>query len=68
MISTLRELTPAPFRQHAHDQNASHRIIYPHSYPDFVQSGKTDDDLLEILRKVHLAYLPEREGGEFSAF
>lgn len=39
------------------------RIIYPHSYPDFVKSGKTDDDLMDILRKVHLAYLPEREGG-----
>ncbi|GAA5995368.1 uncharacterized protein JCM10292_005128 [Rhodotorula paludigena] len=39
------------------------QIIYPHSYPDFVKSGKTDDDLMDILRKVHLAYLPEREGG-----
>ncbi|GAA6009602.1 hypothetical protein JCM10207_004120 [Rhodosporidiobolus poonsookiae] len=39
------------------------QIIYPHSYPDFAKSGKTDDDLLEILRKAHLAYLPGREGG-----
>ncbi|GAA5913043.1 hypothetical protein JCM6882_005545 [Rhodosporidiobolus microsporus] len=39
------------------------QIIYPHSYPDFVKAGKTDDDLLKILQKVHLAYLPGREGG-----
>jgi len=40
------------------------RIIYPHSYPDFAASGKTDADLMDILRKVHLSYLPAREGGE----
>lgn len=28
-----------------------------------MQSGKTVDDLQEILKVVHLAYLPEREGG-----
>ncbi|GAA6036388.1 hypothetical protein JCM8097_001697 [Rhodosporidiobolus ruineniae] len=39
------------------------QIIYPHSYPDFVKSGKSDEDLLDILRHVHLAYLPGREGG-----
>lgn len=25
--------------------------------------GRSDDDLLDILRHVHLAYLPGREGG-----
>jgi len=40
-----------------------YRIIYPHSYPQFVASGKTDDDLMKILEIVHLAYLPDREGG-----
>lgn len=39
------------------------QVLYPTSYPDFVKSGKTDDDLLQILRDVHLGYLPEREGG-----
>lgn len=38
-------------------------MIYPHSYPDFVASGRTEDELLEILGFVHLAYLPGREGG-----
>jgi ATP-binding cassette subfamily D (ALD) long-chain fatty acid import protein len=39
------------------------QIIYPHSYPDFLESGKTEKDLLNILETVHLGYLPEREGG-----
>jgi len=38
-------------------------MIYPHSYAQFLKSGKTKDDLMEILKFVHLAYLPEREGG-----
>ena len=28
-----------------------------------LESGRTDEDLMEILRRVHLAYLPDREGG-----
>ncbi|KAJ7434747.1 ABC transporter transmembrane region 2-domain-containing protein, partial [Mycena galericulata] len=39
------------------------QMIYPHSYPEFVRSGKTEADLMEILEMVFLAYLPEREGG-----
>ncbi|KAG8990130.1 hypothetical protein FRB90_001900 [Tulasnella sp. 427] len=39
------------------------QIIYPHSYAQFKTSGRTDDDLMEILKVVHLAYLPDREGG-----
>ncbi|KAG6862188.1 hypothetical protein C0995_004270 [Termitomyces sp. Mi166 len=39
------------------------QIIYPHSYPEYLESGKTEKDLMEILEMVFLAYLPEREGG-----
>jgi ATP-binding cassette subfamily D (ALD) long-chain fatty acid import protein len=39
------------------------QIIYPHSYSEFSESGKTEEDLLNILEAVHLGYLPEREGG-----
>ncbi|GAA96144.1 uncharacterized protein L969DRAFT_14342 [Mixia osmundae IAM 14324] len=39
------------------------QVIYPHSLPEMRASGKTDADLREILKHVHLAYLPEREGG-----
>ncbi|GAA5868571.1 hypothetical protein JCM3774_005432 [Rhodotorula dairenensis] len=52
-----------PQRPYLSSGSLRDQIIYPHSYPDFLKSGKTDDDLLDILRKVHLAYLPEREGG-----
>ncbi|KAI0072098.1 hypothetical protein K474DRAFT_455580 [Panus rudis PR-1116 ss-1] len=39
------------------------QIIYPHSYPQFVESGRTHEELMEILTAVHLEYLPAREGG-----
>jgi ATP-binding cassette subfamily D (ALD) long-chain fatty acid import protein len=39
------------------------QMIYPHTYPEFLASGKTEEDLAEILEMVFLAYLPEREGG-----
>ncbi|KAJ7145398.1 ABC transporter transmembrane region 2-domain-containing protein [Mycena crocata] len=39
------------------------QMIYPHSYPEFLKSGKTLEDMMEILDMVFLAYLPEREGG-----
>lgn len=41
------------------------RIIYPHSYTQFVDSGRTEDELMEILEAAHLEYLPAREGGWF---
>ncbi|BGP19590.1 hypothetical protein JCM10213_009317 [Rhodosporidiobolus nylandii] len=52
-----------PQRPYLSSGSLRDQIIYPHAYPDFVKSGKTDDDLLDILQKVHLAYLPDREGG-----
>jgi ATP-binding cassette subfamily D (ALD) long-chain fatty acid import protein len=39
------------------------QVLYPTSYPQYIKSGKIDDDLLQILRDVHLGYLPDREGG-----
>ena len=39
------------------------RIIYPDSYPQFVASGRTHDEPMQILAAVNLAYLPAREGG-----
>ncbi|ORY47182.1 ABC transporter transmembrane region 2-domain-containing protein [Leucosporidium creatinivorum] len=39
------------------------QIIYPHSFPEWQASGRTEEELLEILKHVHLAYLPAREGG-----
>jgi len=39
------------------------QITYPHSYSQFMASGRSDEDLMRILEVVHLAYLPDREGG-----
>ncbi|KAG5463432.1 MAG: hypothetical protein BJ554DRAFT_7572 [Olpidium bornovanus] len=44
-------------------QKKTCRIIYPHSLTQMRKEGRTDEDLLKILRLVHLAYIPEREGG-----
>ncbi|KAA1476586.1 hypothetical protein DENSPDRAFT_827606 [Dentipellis sp. KUC8613] len=42
------------------------QIIYPHAYPEYVKTGTTEAELMEILRAVHLEYLPAREGGWFT--
>ncbi|KAJ2417037.1 ATP-binding cassette long-chain fatty acid transporter pxa1 [Coemansia sp. IMI 209128] len=42
------------------------QVTYPHTYEQMQALGRTDDELMEILHAVHLAYLPAREGG-FSA-
>lgn len=39
------------------------RVIYPHTHAEFITSGKTTDDIMDILKAVHLEYLPDREGG-----
>lgn len=45
------------------DDVVTNRVIYPQSYPEFLESGKTEQDLMDILAAVNLAYLPAREGG-----
>lgn len=39
------------------------QVIYPHSYSQFLDSGKTLEDIQDILETVFLGYLVEREGG-----
>lgn len=39
------------------------RVIYPHTKQDMKNAGRTEDELMEILKIVHLAYIPDREGG-----
>lgn len=39
------------------------QIIYPSSHNDMIEQGRTDEELMEILRMVKLEYLPSREGG-----
>ncbi|CCX06518.1 Similar to ATP-binding cassette sub-family D member 2; acc. no. Q61285 [Pyronema omphalodes CBS 100304] len=39
------------------------QVIYPHTEADMKAAGVKDEDLLPVLEKVKLAYLPTREGG-----
>ncbi|EIE91205.1 hypothetical protein G6F46_003719 [Rhizopus delemar] len=39
------------------------QVIYPHTKSDMIQAGRTEDELMDILKIVHLAYIPDREGG-----
>jgi ATP-binding cassette, subfamily D (ALD), peroxisomal long-chain fatty acid import protein len=39
------------------------QVIYPHSHKDMIAAGRTDDELMEILKVVYLDYIPSREGG-----
>ncbi|KAG0239602.1 hypothetical protein BGW41_007600 [Actinomortierella wolfii] len=39
------------------------QVIYPHSREQMLAAGRTDEELMEILKHVHLAYIPDREGG-----
>ncbi|KAI9508086.1 ABC transporter transmembrane region 2-domain-containing protein [Russula earlei] len=58
-----RELFVVPQRAYMVTGSLLDQVIYPHTYPQFVQSGRTKEELMEILEAVHLAYLPAREGG-----
>src|ERR1700722_2669377 len=62
-IGKRKNIVVVPQRAYMVTGSLLDQIIYPHSYPEFVESGKTLADLTEILEMVHLAYLPEREGG-----
>lgn len=39
------------------------QVIYPYTNPEHQATGRSDEDLMAVLRDVHLAYLPDREGG-----
>ncbi|KAJ2162212.1 ATP-binding cassette long-chain fatty acid transporter pxa1 [Coemansia sp. RSA 552] len=39
------------------------QITYPHTHEQMEALGRTDEELMEVLHAVHLAYLPAREGG-----
>ncbi|WFD29937.1 ATP-binding cassette long-chain fatty acid transporter pxa1 [Malassezia sp. CBS 17886] len=52
-----------PQRPYLTTESLRDQVIYPYSYQEHIAAGRTDADLLDILRHAHLAYLPEREGG-----
>ncbi|SNX85798.1 probable peroxisomal half ABC transporter [Melanopsichium pennsylvanicum] len=60
---SINDIMFLPQRPYLSVGSLREQVIYPFTYPEHVASGKTDEDLLEILKDVHLAYLPTREGG-----
>ncbi|PKI82858.1 ATP-binding cassette long-chain fatty acid transporter pxa1 [Malassezia vespertilionis] len=52
-----------PQRPYLTTESLRDQVIYPYSYQEHIETGRTDADLMDILRHVHLAYLPDREGG-----
>lgn len=39
------------------------QVIYPHTVKEMKEAGRTDDELMDILKIVYLDYIPAREGG-----
>ena len=62
-IPSKEDIFFLPQRPYLSSGSLRDQVLYPTSYPDFIKSGRSDEDLLAILRDVHLGYLPEREGG-----
>lgn len=62
-IPSKKDIFFLPQRPYLSAGSLRDQVLYPTSYPDFIKTGKTDEDLLQILRDVHLGYLPDREGG-----
>ncbi|SPO28369.1 probable peroxisomal half ABC transporter [Ustilago trichophora] len=60
---SIQDIMFLPQRPYLSVGSLREQVIYPYTYPEHVASGKTDEDLLAILKDVHLAYLPTREGG-----
>jgi|TARA_B110001450_G_scaffold214401_1_gene207180 ATP-binding cassette, subfamily D (ALD), member 3 len=39
------------------------QLIYPHSYEQYIATGTTDADLMDLMKEVRLDYIVEREKG-----
>ncbi|KAJ3124384.1 hypothetical protein HK100_011251 [Physocladia obscura] len=60
---SLSEIMYIPQRPYLPIGSLRQQIIYPHTLADMTASGRTDVDLYAVLDTVHLAYIPDREGG-----
>ncbi|CAG8560369.1 3541_t:CDS:10 [Paraglomus occultum] len=52
-----------PQRPYLSIGNLRDQVIYPHSYGDMIRAGRTDDELVEILKIARLSTIVTREGG-----
>lgn len=57
------DISFVPQRPYLSNGTLRDQIIYPASHADMLDAKRTDDELMEILKKVKLEYLPSREGG-----
>ena len=62
-VASLSSIMYIPQRPYLAIGTLRDQITYPHSHKDMIEAGNTDNDLLAILKIVHLAYIPDREGG-----
>lgn len=58
-----KDISFLPQKPYLSNGSLREQIIYPSSEIEMYEAGKTDADLLDILRMVRLEYLPDREGG-----
>ena len=60
---SLDQIIYIPQRPYLSLGSLREQIIYPHTVSDMNAAGKTDEDLMNILKDVYLDYIPAREGG-----
>ncbi|KAI8336782.1 ABC transporter transmembrane region 2-domain-containing protein [Chlamydoabsidia padenii] len=58
-----KEIYYIPQRPYLSLGSLREQIIYPHTSEDMAKAGRTDEELMDILKVVHLDYIPNREGG-----
>jgi len=63
LLQRSRHVSFLPQRPYFSYGTLRDQVIYPLTYAEFLQSGFTDSDLMHVLERVRLEYLPGREGG-----
>jgi ATP-binding cassette subfamily D (ALD) long-chain fatty acid import protein len=58
-----KDISFLPQRPYLSNGTLREQIIYPHSHAEMIERGRTDSELMEILKLVKLEYIPSREGG-----
>jgi ABC-type uncharacterized transport system fused permease/ATPase subunit len=59
----LKNIFYIPQRPYLPSGTLRDQLIYPHEYEEMIATGGSDEQLIEVLGQVRLAYLVEREGG-----
>jgi ATP-binding cassette, subfamily D (ALD), peroxisomal long-chain fatty acid import protein len=59
----LKNIFYVPQRPYLAIGTLREQVIYPHSVKQMKELGRTDEELMSILKTVYLDYIPAREGG-----